>query len=73
LVPVVVRVAMAAIGLGTIALGVIRVRAAPETADDAARVGAVPKPFVPPFMYRMAALVTAVVGTAFVAASVLAP
>jgi hypothetical protein len=72
-VPVIVRLLLAAIGVIAIVVAINRFRAAVQSADEAARVGAIPKPLRSVFMYRMGALMTGVVGAAFVAVAVLAP
>jgi hypothetical protein len=68
-----VRLVLAAVGLIAIAVAINRFRGAIESADEAARIGAIPKPLRSVFMYRMAALMTGAVGAAFVAVAVLVP
>ena len=72
-VPIVVRFLMAPIGAIAIAVGIVRFRVAVECADEAAPVDAIPKPLRSVAIYRMSALMTGVVGAAFVAVALLAP
>jgi predicted ABC-type sugar transport system permease subunit len=72
-VPVITRIVLAAIGLIAIAVAINRFRAAIGSAEEAARVGTIPKSLRSVFMYRMGALMTGVVGAAFIAVALLAP
>jgi hypothetical protein len=59
--------------LVAVVIAVYRFRAAAESADEAERIGMIPKPLRTIFMYKAGALMTGVVGLAFIAIAVLAP
>jgi hypothetical protein len=59
------RLVFGAVGAGAIVAGVVRYRLAPRSAEEAARVGMVPRPFRSVATYRLAAVFMGVVGGAF--------
>jgi hypothetical protein len=68
-----VRFLLAGVGSVAVVIAVYRFRAAAEPADEAERVGNIPKLLRTIFMYKAGALMTGVVGLAFIAIAVLAP
>jgi hypothetical protein len=60
------RLLFGAVGAGAVAVSVVRYRLAPRSAEEAARVGMVPRPFRSVTIYRFAAVFTGVVGGAFI-------
>jgi hypothetical protein len=64
---------MAAVGLVAVAVGVNRFRAAVESADEAARVAAIPAPLRSVLVYRVAAIIVVVGGLLFIFIATAAP
>jgi len=63
---VIQRLLFGAVGAGAVVLGVVRYRLAPRSAEAAARVGMVPRPFRSVTTYRFAAALTGVIGGTFI-------
>jgi hypothetical protein len=72
-VSIAVRLLLIAVGVVAIAVAVSRFRRAVESADEAERVGTIPRPLRSVFMFRMAALMTGAVGVAFIVVGTLIP
>ena len=66
------RLLFGAAGAGALAVGVMRYRGAPSSAQQAAEVGMIPRPFRSVLTYRLAAAFTGAVGAVFMLLAVLA-